>query len=236
MGWLNRPPQRYFEGERMYIIIVGAGPIGSGLAELALKEHHNVVVVEADKARAQAILQQYDLQVLHADISQKDIVDESNFARADALIATTEDDKTNLMAMALGREAGIDTLISTVNVEGHEPLFEQLGATILESPQRVVAEHLFGFLRYPEYEGIIPLVGGKHAFKLTLPEGSPLLGKPLVETVESGRLPEDLLIVLLQREDEVLVPTGDTELCAGDVLTLLADEPISDQYLKAFTG
>lgn len=220
----------------MYIIILGAGPIGIGLAELALQEHHNVVVIEADKARAQAILQQYDLQVLQVDIDHKDIVDEANFTRADALIATTESDKTNLMGMALGREAGIETLISTVNVEGHEPLFEQLGATVLESPQRVVAEHLFGFLRYPQYEGIIPLVGGKHAFKLTLPEDSPLIGKSLEEMVEKGRLPEDLLIVLLQRGEDVLVPTGETELQAGDILTLLADEPISDHYLKAFTG
>ena len=52
----------------------------------------------------------------------------------------------------------------------------------------------------------------------------------------SGRLPEGLLIVLLQRDGDVLVPTGETKLLAEDVLTLLCDEPISDHYLKAFTG
>lgn len=220
----------------MYIIIVGAGPIGIGLAELALNERHNVVVIEGDEERARVILQKYDLQVFNLDIADKGVLDEVNVKRADALIATTEDDKVNLMAMALGCEAGVERLITTVNVEGHEPLFERLGATILESPQRVVAEHLFGFLRYPQYEGIIPLVGGKHAFKLTLPENSPLIGESLAEMVESGRAPEDLLIVLLQRGEEVVVPTGETELQVGDVLTLLVDEPISDSYLKAFTG
>jgi trk system potassium uptake protein TrkA len=220
----------------MYIIIIGAGPIGTGLAELALNERHNVVVIESDEHRAQAILQKYDLQVFQADIGNADIPEEAHLARADALIATTDDDKINLMAVALGREAEIDTLISTVNVNGHEPLFRRIGATILEAPQRVVAEHLYGFLRYPEYEGIIPLVGGKHAFKLTLPESSALVGKTLAEIVERGDLPAGLLVMLLQRGEEVLVPAGDTKLEGGDTLTLLADEPISDEYLKVFTG
>ena len=220
----------------MYIVIVGAGPIGTGLAELALEEGHNVVVIEAQEERARSVLQRYDLQVFHADIAEKAILEEVKIARADALIATTEDDKVNLMAMALGKEEGVDSLISTVNIVGHEPLFEALGATVLDSPQRVIAEHLYGFLRYPEYEGIIPMVGGKHAFKLTVAEGAPLAGRPLSETVGGDVLPEGLLVVLLQRGDEVLVPTGDTKLEAGDVLTLLADEPIKDRYLKAFTG
>lgn len=220
----------------MYIIIVGAGPIGTGLAGLAIEEGHNVVVIEAVEERARAALQRYDLQVFHADIGDKAVLDEVDMGRADAVIATTEDDKINLMAVSLAKEQGVDSLISTVNVEGHEPLFETLGATVLDSPQRVIAEHLYGFLRYPEYEGIIPMVGGKHAFKLTVAENAPLVGKPLAETVGSDLLPEDLLVVLLQRDGEVVVPTGETEVQAGDVLTLLAEQPIRDRYLKAFTG
>ena len=220
----------------MYIIIVGAGPIGTGLAELALEEQHNVVIVEANEARARKALQQYDLQVLHADIAERGIMDEANAGRADALIATTEDDKVNLMAVSLAREYGIKTLISTVNTEGHEVLFERVGVNILNDPHMVVAEHLYGFLRYPEYEGIIPLVGGKHAFKLTLGEEAPLAGRLLSDAMDGELLPEGLLIVLLQRGDEVLVPAGDTRLQAGDRLTLLADEPIADDHLKAFTG
>ena len=220
----------------MYIIIVGAGPIGTGLAELAIEEGHNVVVIDAVEERARAALQRYDLQVFHADIADEAVLGEVNIGRADALIATTEDDKTNLMAVALGKDRGVDSLISTVNVEGHEPLFEALGATILDNPQRLISEHLYGFLRYPEYEGIIPLVGGKHAFKLTVAEDAPLAGQLLAEAVDSELLPEGILIVLLQRGDEVLVPTGETTLKAGDVLTLLAEEPIRDRYLEAFTG
>lgn len=220
----------------MYLIIVGAGPIGTGLAQLALEEQNNVVIIEADEQRAQKVLRNYDVQVLHADIAEAGILDEANARRADALIATTEDDKTNLMAISLGREYGIKQLISTVNTAGHEALFEEVGATILQHPRMVIAEHLYGFLRYPEYEGIIPLVGGKHAFKLTLAEDAPLVGQRLADVVDGEVLPAGLLVVLLQRGEEVLVPTGETQLQAGDQLTLLADRPIKDDYLRAFTG
>ena len=220
----------------MYIIIVGAGPIGAALAELALDEQHNVVLIEPEEARARKVLRQYDVQVFHADVSEEGILEEANVRRADALIATSEDDKTNLMAVALAREHGVETLISTVNTRGHEAVFERLGVTILKDPRTVVAEHLFGFLRYPEYEGIVPLVGGKHAFKLTVSKEAPLVGKRIAEVANGKTLPEGLLVVLLQRDGEVLVPGGETVLEAGDRLTLLADEPIADKDLAAFTG
>jgi trk system potassium uptake protein TrkA len=37
----------------MYIIIVGAGAIGTNLIEIALKDKHNVVVIERDPKRAE---------------------------------------------------------------------------------------------------------------------------------------------------------------------------------------
>lgn len=130
----------------MYLIIVGAGPEGSSLIKLALKDGHKVAIIEKDEKRAQAVLQKYDVQVFHANIAQGGILDEANADQADALIATTGDDSANLMTMFLGKERGIKKLISMINDRQHQAMFERLGVQVLVDPEVIIAQHLYSFL------------------------------------------------------------------------------------------
>ncbi|PZD70980.1 Trk system potassium uptake protein TrkA [Acaryochloris thomasi RCC1774] len=127
----------------MYLIIVGGGPEGASLVDLALKEGHQVVLIESDEKRARAVLQQHDVTVLNADIADDQILDEAGAAQADALIATTNDDSANLMAMVLGKEHNIETLVTTVSQPHHQSMFERLGAQVLAKPERLIAQHLY---------------------------------------------------------------------------------------------
>lgn len=127
----------------MYLIVVGAGPEGSSLVELALKDGHKVAIIEKDRERAQAVLQKYDVQVFHANIAQGGILDEAEADKADALIATTGDDSANLMTMVLGKERHIKTLISMVNDSEHQAMFERLGVQVLLHPEVIIAKHLY---------------------------------------------------------------------------------------------
>lgn len=54
----------------MYLIIIGAGRLGSRLAALASQDGHNVAVVEQEEKRARELSEKYDLLVIHADVAQ----------------------------------------------------------------------------------------------------------------------------------------------------------------------
>jgi trk system potassium uptake protein TrkA len=90
----------------MYLIVVGAGGIGSALIEIALRDRHNVAVIERNPERAQAIARKYDLLVIQADAASVDTLREAGAERADALITTTSDDATNLMVIAAAQDSG----------------------------------------------------------------------------------------------------------------------------------
>lgn len=130
----------------MYLIIVGMDSVGRSLVDLAVKDKHEVVVIEEQEYQAQAILQKYDVRVLQADIAQAGIMDEAGADQADALIATTHSDTGNLMTMFLGREHKINTLISVVNEPEHQGLFERLGVQVLIDPELIIARYLYKLL------------------------------------------------------------------------------------------
>lgn len=139
----------------MNMIILGAGPEGSSLAALALKDGYNVAIIEADEQRARETLQKYNAKVFHANIAEGGILDEAGADRADALVATTSDDSANLMAMFLGKERHIPILISMVNEPEHIQLFERLGVHIVVNPEVIIARHLYSFLKQGQHSPII---------------------------------------------------------------------------------
>jgi trk system potassium uptake protein TrkA len=130
----------------MNIIIVGAGLIGASFVGLALEANSRVTVIEKSEEKARSLLKKYDITVLNADIAEGGILEEANADNADVLVATTGDDSVNLMAMFLGRECGVKTLITLINNRQHQTMFERLGVKAVISPEDIIAQRLYDLI------------------------------------------------------------------------------------------
>jgi len=88
----------------MYIVIVGAGDIGTPLIEIATAGGNEVVVVERDPARAEQASREFDCLVINDDATSKETLADAGADRADAIISTTDQDATNIMVCLLAQE------------------------------------------------------------------------------------------------------------------------------------
>ena len=130
----------------MYLIIVGASAVSVQLISIIKDQGHKVAVIEKQEQRARKIMQQFDVQVFHADISQKNILQEANVEQADGIIATTKNDAINLMAMVLGKEYEVKNLVTLLQEAEHQTMFEKLGVQVLSNPEKLVARKLFSLV------------------------------------------------------------------------------------------
>lgn len=220
----------------MHLIIVGAGTVGDSLTGLAVKLGHQVALIEEDETRAEAAAERHDARVLHAAIAEADIMTEAGAAEADALIATTGDDSTNLMAMVLGQEWEIDTLISTVGHKHHRRLFDRLGVRTLVDPEVLVAQHLLDLVLHPSAEEVTTLSRRAQIYELRLSGDSPLVGRSLSELDQESLLPQGTYIVSIQREDRDFFPRESSRLRNGDQLVVFSRAPLDDRAIQRFTG
>jgi len=220
----------------MYMIIVGAGEIGSSLIDIATRGPNNIVVIEADPDRATRISQEYDVTVLSTDATSADILKEAGADRADAIVATTSNDATNLMIISLGEELGIPSLVSVVNNKTHTDLFRKLGANVMENPEELVAEYLYNAVKRPKIKDFMTLSGGARVFKVTISEGSSMADKNLKEAVQEGALPDSTLVIAIERGGDVIVPSGETVIKGGDALTIFSEKWTSDELVEKITG
>lgn len=127
----------------MYLVVIGAEKEGECFVDLAVKDHHEVTLIDPSEEKARRILKEIDVRVLVGDIGEDDILQEAEIERADAVIATTYDDAQNLMAMVLAQEYKINKLISLVNQQSHDTIFKKLGVQIISNPARVIASRLY---------------------------------------------------------------------------------------------
>ncbi len=220
----------------MYMIIVGAGSIGVSLIDIAVKEKNNVVVIDANVDRAREISNKYDITVLNGDATSAETLREAGSDRADALIATTSDDAVNLMVVSIAEGLDVPSIVSVVNDKEHAEFFRKLGANVMENPEEVVANHLYNAVKRPKVKDFTILSQGDQIFRLTVSEGSPLVGKTLADSSKRGVIPDTILLLAVERAGKRAIPNEDTTIEAEDVVTVFSMERASDELVEKLTG
>lgn len=219
----------------MYVIVVGAGAIGSQVIELAIEGGNEVVVIEKNSEVANVAASQYDCLVLNADATIAENLEDAGAGQADAIISTTDVDATNIMVMLLAQEIGIPTLVSVVHTPEHMSVFRKIGVNVLENPQRLIAEYLYRAVQRPAVEDFMHLAGGAEIFEVTVTETAPIAGRTLQEADTAGLLGEDVLVVAVERGHTTVTPKGGTEIRPGDVVTVFSRRGFAPDVMATFT-
>jgi trk system potassium uptake protein TrkA len=220
----------------MYIIIVGAGDIGTPLIDIATKSGNDVVVIERDEIRANRAADEFDCLVLHDDATAKDTLDDAGAKQADALVSTTDQDATNVMTCLLAKEFEIPAILSVVHNPEHMNLFRQIGVNTMENPQQLIAEYLYRAVARPAIVDYMRIGDEAEVFEITVTGEAPIAGKTLEEAAQSYLLTDEMLVVAIEREgnDHPITPRGETTIEVGDLLTVYsgvgADPDITDIF------
>ncbi|WP_123622779.1 TrkA family potassium uptake protein [Halorubrum sp. CSM-61] len=220
----------------MYIIIIGAGDIGTPLIEIATRTGYEVVVIERDAARADQVASEFDCMVINADATVKETLEDAGADRADAIISTTDQDATNIMICLLAKELDIPAIVSVVHNPEHMSVFSQIGVNTMENPQRLIAESLFRSVDRPSIVDYMRVGDVAEVFEITVTEDAPIAGLTLMEADEKGLFDEDTLVVAIERDgsESPITPRGQTRLEEGDLLTVYSGTGATPEVTDIF--
>jgi len=220
----------------VYIIIVGAGDIGTPLIDIATRNGNEVVVIERNTGKADEIASGYDCLVLNADATNKEMLGDAGAEQADSIISTTEQDATNVMVCLLAKEFDIPEIMSVVHEPEHMDLFRQIGVNTIENPQQLIAEHLYRAVARPAIVDYMRIGDDAEVFEITVTGDAPIAGKTLSEAGNEGVLSDDVLIVAIERDgqDKPMTPRGNMRIEPNDLLTVYsavgADPALTDIF------
>ncbi|HMO71402.1 MAG TPA: Trk system potassium transporter TrkA [Paracoccaceae bacterium] len=217
------------------VVIVGAGNVGLGVA-LALEhraERLRAKLIEKNRARAERAADRLERTiVLHGDGMDSDILAEAGADKADALLAVTDDDKTNLLVAVRAKQAGCRMSIALVNDPTLVPLLGALDIDAYINPRATTVSSILRHIRHGRVRAIYSIGDAEaEVIEAQVLSTSPLSGR-LIRDIE---FPEGVLVGALMKGERVLKPTGDLRVEEGDVIALWAmagDVPEVERLLQ----
>lgn len=201
----------------MKIIVAGGGKIGKALTQLLVKEKRDVILIEKDKNLAEDLAEKLDALIICGDGSDRKILKDANISSADAVVAVTGDDKTNLMICEVAKTVNVPVIVTRLNDFSNESIFSNLGISGIIN---TTSSAILAFKKVLEVPGkkLISVIGGNKAeiFDLTISEKSKFANQLV------GEISKNFVIAAINRDGEIIVPKVGTKIQEGDILTICA--------------
>ena len=218
----------------MYIVIIGAGNLGYYLAQLLLEENHECVMIDKDPARCQKIANELDIISIQVDANDPNILKKADVEGADAVVALTRQDETNMIICLLAKDLGAKQVAARISrVNYNEAVLKKLGIDIVIHPEAAAAGYIEELITKPEVLDLAFISRGDAEimeFKVT--SKSKLNGKK-IKNIES---PAGSAVVALFENGQLVIPSPEAKIKTGMTVLVLAKREVANKVRKKILG
>jgi trk system potassium uptake protein TrkA len=215
------------------IILAGGRKVTYYLAKSLIAKGTNVVIINKDKAYCEEMARLIKALIIHGDASKIETLQRAEIFDNDIVLALTPLDEDNLIiAQLCKRVLDIKKVYTLVNDPENAELFKKLGIDSVISMTEIlstlieqrVSSRLTNIMSFEEGKGLV--------LQLNLEEGFPANGKFLKDL----GLPKGAIVGAITRNEELIVPHGDTRLKAGDRLAIMCKPSVQTQTVRIISG
>ncbi len=211
----------------MKVVILGAGRRGIRLARHLVEEKKDVVIIDHRAVDVDNAMSNVDCLGVVASGTDVEELRNTGIEDADAFIALTGSDETNLVSCGLvSAEFKIPITIAAVRnitYTAEDRKSNMLGITHIVNPSQAVAGRIFSDIDRGLYSDIISFENMSLVlYNIYIDKKSKFKNVPLKKL--RNLLPGQFVVAAISNAKEVLVPTGDTVIQEGDTLSITINE------------
>lgn len=217
------------------IVIIGGGNVGLAVARAleARPDRVRAKIIEKDRRRAERAADALERTiVLHGDGMDIDLLQEADIDRADAVLAVTDDDKTNLLVSVRAKQVGCPMAIALVNDPTLVPMMGALDIDAYINPRATTVSSILRHIRQGRVRAIYSLGDAEaEIIEAQVMSTSPIAGQ-LVRDID---FPEGVLVGAVMKGDKVVKPSGGLRIDEGDVIAIFVmskDVPEVERLLQ----
>lgn len=216
----------------MKILILGAGRVGSTVAESLVSESNDITVVDIVSEQLALLQDRLDLRTIVGNASYPSVLKRAGAEDADMILAVTESDEVNLVSCKLAASlfntpTKIARIRSTEYLE-HSEIFakDNFCVDFAICPEQIITEYIENLIEFPEALQVLDFAHGKISLvAVKALQGGPLVGQQLQEL--RRHVPNvNTRVAAIFRKDRPILPEGDTVIEAGDEVFIAATEDI----------
>jgi len=215
------------------VFIVGGGKISVYLTAILEKMKMRVKIVELSEKRCRLVSEMMPrTTVICGDGTDQELLESERMSAADAFVALTDRDEDNLIISLYAMQQGMHKVVTKCNRQNYTGIARAVGLDSVISPKLITAAQILQLVRgMQNSQGSVMNAlyriadGGAEAMEFTVSPNTRNLGVALKDL----RLKPNILIAVLVRDQEIIIPEGSTAMQAGDrVIVISKDSGIRD--------
>lgn len=208
----------------MHVIVVGAGEVGSYVADRLSREGHDVAIVDLDESRLRQLDDDLDVLTIRGSGTHPKTLRRAGAEQADLLVAVTSNDEVNLISSLLAKSMNVERTIVRIEAaelrgSDAEAVRAASGSDLVIDPDAETAAEVLELLDFPGADEVAYMADSEViVIGARLPDHAPLVGRTLKEIGEEFEPDWDFVVGSIGRGEETIIPRQDHRLEAGDHL------------------
>lgn len=205
------------------LTIVGGGEVGYQLAkrlEADDERKFDIKLIELLEGRSEYLVSRLErTMVICGDGTDQELLLEENIGERDAFVAVSTNDEKNLISCLVAKRLGVRHTITRVNRVSYAPLVAAIGLEALVSAGVAAVSAVLKYIRKGWVISVATLANeDAEIIEFQVADKTKVAGRRLMDL----KFPSGSLVCALSRGDKVLIPRGDTEIQAGDIMAVVA--------------
>ncbi len=223
----RRKMEREIDRLEGHYIICGAGRVGRSVARELGRKPAPFVVIDSNEPKMAKFAQEKWLTIL-GDATQEQTLRQAHIERAFGLVAATTTDASNIYIVLNARAMNPKLkIIARASEEDAEKHLKTAGADTVVSPyhfaghriaQAFLRPHVLDFLD----SATVHLGKDLEIAQIAVNQGSPFAGVSIADSHIRNEM--GVIILAIKRGGEMITPTRDDVMRAGDVLIAMGDQ------------
>ena len=201
------------------VMILGGGRLGYYLAKILEPMDVQVKVIEQNLKRCEFLSSMLDTTIiLNGDVGDADILAEEGISDVDILVASTDNDKLNILACLLGARLGAKQTVTQIRRADYMPLIESVGIDVAVDPQALTREAILKLIRKGKLESLTLIDSGSAEVidLIVKREHKKICG----QKVKDIPFPNGVIISSIDRGGDVIIPNGEDTILPNDRITI----------------
>lgn len=209
-----------------HVFIIGGGKISLYLAHMLERMNIRVKIVELDPQRCRFISESLSrTMVICGDGTDQELLESERMSDTDAFVALTDRDEDNLIVSLYALQKGVPKVITKSNRQNYAGIARSVGLDSVISPKLITAAHILQAVRgMQNSQGSVMNAlyriadGGAEAMEFQVSDSTLHLGVPLKQL----KLKPGVLIAVIVRGQEIIIPEGSTSIQQEDSVILIS--------------
>lgn len=207
------------------VLLAGGGMVSYYLADLLLKSHIDVKILEEDPARCEKLSALLPRAVIiNGDAGSQPLLESEGIDATDAFVSLTGLDELNIILSLFGKSRGVPQIITKIGRLDDTRVIDSLPVGSIVCPRKLCCNTILRYVRAMRNQAGAAVTihaiadGQSEALEFVVDESAMHRDEPL----KNIRFRKNILLVGISRGYKTVIPDGDSSFTLGDSVVVVA--------------